>query len=710
MDLKNEILEIINKPNYNPLTIEDFSKILKNDNKEDLINSLNELVASSNLFLNKKKDRYLNRDNLGYHVGKISIRNPHFGFISSNDFHYDFYVEKNNFNDAFDNDEVLFMVTKSDRNYGSHSEAKVIKVLKRELEMVVGKVYQKKNNYYLDTKNFYKNDIFLKINDLNGAKIDDLVNVKITRFIYQNLEGDVVSVIGSSKAIGSDLLAIANKYGFSTTFPNEVIKVANSLSWDKDKERSRRKSSLDKTIYTIDGDDSKDLDDAISVKRLDNGNYFLGVYIADVSYFVTEGSPIDKEAFSRSTSLYLCDTVIPMLPFKLSNDLCSLNPQEEKLAIACEMEIDNKGNVLESNIFETIIMTKKRLSYSKCNKVLDGISVDKEYDSIKDDLELMLELSDVIGDAFDLRGMIDFDIPEGKIELDENGNVINVIKRERGLSEKIIENFMITANEAVASFIESLDLPFIYRVHDKPDVVKLFELKSLAQIMGYSIRTMHPSEVKRFLSSVKEEDEFLKLLTLRLMPKAIYSEDNIGHFGLGSRSYTHFTSPIRRYPDLIVHRLLRKYLFNHEIDENEFSLLETKIHDIGVWTSKKERDSIQCEYDVEDAKKCLYMSKFIGEKFIGRINSITNFGMFVTLDNTVEGMVRIRDMKDDYYIFDTNLFQLRGERTNRKFRVGDLVIVRLDDVNLKDNEINFSLVYNNSSSGKKYGKENHRKK
>ena len=712
MDFKNEILEIISKPNYTPLTIQEFLKVLKlNDSNLDILQkSLDDLIDSSDLFLNKKKDRYLSRGYLDYHVGTISIRNPHFGFIASSDFHYDFYIEKADFNDAFDNDEVLFSLVDGGKKKLNHqSEAKVLKVLKRKLEIVVGKVYQRKNDFLLDTKNFYKNDIYLKINNLNGAKIDDLVNVKITKYAYQNLSGDVISVIGSSKSIGSDILAIANKYGFQTSFDISVERDSSLLSWDKEKESKRRKPTGE-AIYTIDGDDSKDLDDAISVSRLSNGNYFLGVYIADVSYFVSEGSLIDKEAYSRSTSLYLCDTVIPMLPFKLSNDLCSLNPREEKLAIACEMEIDNKGKVLESSIFETIIKTKKRLTYSNCNKVLAGEAVDSEYDALKDELSLMLELSNIIKSSFDKRGMIDFDIPEAKIVLDDFGEVKDVIKRERGLSEAIIENFMICANETVASFIESLDLPFIYRIHENPDPIKLFELKTMAQVLGYSIRTMHPSEVKRFLSMVKEEDEFLKLITLRLMPKAIYSAENIGHFGLGSSSYTHFTSPIRRYPDLLVHRLLRKYLFKHEIDEKEFSYLNDKIEEIANHSSKKERASIQCEYEVNDMKMCSYMSHFIGEKYIGHINSITNFGMFITLDNTIEGMIRIKDMKDDYYIYDSNLFMLRGERTNRKFRIGDLVKVKLESVNLKDNEINFSLVYNNSSSGKKHGKENHRKK
>lgn len=706
MDIKSEILDMIIKPKYTPLTFEEFKEVL-DASDDELTIALEELMDESYLFLNKKKDRFLNRHLMGYSEGTISIKNQNFGFIVSNEFPYDLYVSKNKMLDAFDKDIVLFKAYKGYKSKdGRSDEAEVIKVLKHDFVTLVGKVYQNKNKYYLEN-----DKCKCLITELNGAKVDDIVNVKVLTYSNTLLTSSVISVIGSAKDIGIDILATAVKYGFNTKFGDDVLYEVKNISRDLDDEIKKRRLSLDKVIYTIDGDDSKDLDDAVCVKRLDNGNYFLGVYIADVSYYVLEGSKTDQEALSRGTSLYLIDTVIPMLPVRLSNDLCSLNPSEEKLTIACEMELDNKGSVISSDIFETVIKTKKRLTYSKCNELLEyGASSDASYNDLYDDLNLMSELSDILTEKFHKRGFIDFDIPKGKIVVDEKGKVIDVERIERGRSERIIENFMILANETVASTIEALDLPFIYRIHDKPDIIKLHDLKVVAGYMGYSLKADYANEVQKFLESIDEDDEFLKKLTLRAMPKAIYSEENIGHFGLASSAYTHFTSPIRRYPDLLVHRLLRKYLFKNEIDATEFRELNKKISAIAVQSSKKERDAVNAEYYIEDKKKCEYMENFVGSEFSGKINSITTFGLFITLDNTIEGLVRIKDMKDDYYIFNEHLYILKGERTGRKFRVGDSVKVKVEDVNKELNEIDFSLVYNSNRSGNRHGKENHRKK
>ncbi len=711
MDIKSELLEIVSKPTYKPLTLEEICDVLEIDEseKDSVLNVVLELIDESYLFYNKKKTRFLNRDLMGYHEGRVSIKNQNFGFITSSDFHYDLYVTKAALKDAYDKDLVLFKVNKEFKGSkrDSHDEATIIKILARDFLTLVGKVYQYKNAYYLENEKAK-----CLINNLNDAKVDDIVNVKITKYSFGMLEADVISKIGRASDIGIDILMQAVKHGFSTKFTEGVLHEVDAIERDIKSELERRENSFDKDIYTIDGDDSKDLDDAISIKRLDNGNYFLGVYIADVSYYVKEGSLVDKEAYSRGTSLYLIDKVIPMLPVRLSNDLCSLNPSEEKLAIACEMEVDKLGKVASSKIFETVIKTKGRLTYSKCNELLEkGTLNDALYnEKLFEVISLMKELSDILANKLHKRGSLDFDIPEGKVLVDDKGEVVDVVKVERGESERIIEQFMILANETVAETIYSLDLPFIYRVHDKPDIIKLHDLRVIAGYMGYSLRGEYSNEVQRFLESIDEADEFLKTLCLRAMPKAIYLEENIGHFGLASSCYTHFTSPIRRYPDLLVHRLIRKYLFKNEIDANEFSSLLTKISEIAAHSSKKERDSIMCEYDCDDMKKCEYMEKHIGEEYVGKISSITTFGIFVSLDNTIEGLIRIKDMHDDYYIFDQNLYMLRGERTNRKYRVGDSVKVKVVQVNKELGEIDFNLVYNNSRSGKKNGKENHRKK
>ena len=715
--MKNELLTIINSKEYQPLTFEEFFTKLELSTLEEgeiLKNTLNELLESGIVFLNKKKTRYILPKDLGYYRGRILIKNPNFGFIVSEDFKLDLYVSKYNFNEAMDRDEVLFKVNKyiHKKNDGkSKDEATIIKILKRNIETLVGTVKQRKNSYYLD---YDRDDIDkkIKITDLNGASVDDIVSVKITNYQYDYLDAKVLVKVGSKKDIGMDILTLAVEHGFDIKFSDSALYEVNNIESDITLETNRRRNSFDKIIYTIDGDDSKDLDDAISIKKLKNGNYFLGVYIADVSYYVNEGTYLDKDAYSRGTSLYLADRVIPMLPTKLSNDLCSLNPNEEKLAIACEMEIDCDGKIISSELFETVIKTTKRLTYNKCNEVLETKNCvsDSEYLEVLPHLEIMKELADILETKNTKRGSLDFDVPESKIIVNDKGEAIDVKLVERGISEKIIEVFMILANEAVASTFENLDLPFIYRVHDKPDVMKLQDLKVMAGYLGYSLRGNYATEIQKFLNSIKEEDAFLKTFVLRLMSKAIYSNENIGHFGLASDAYTHFTSPIRRYPDLIVHRLIRKYIFNSDINVNEFRSLTSKLEEIANHSSEKERASIQCEYDVDDMKKAEYMEKFVGKTFEGKISSITNFGMFITLPNTIEGLVRLKDMSDDYYIFNPTLYILKGERTNKRYRIGDDVLVKVVRSDKKMREIDFKLVYNRGDKDERYGKENSRKK
>ena len=715
--MKNELLTIINSKEYQPLTFEEFFTKLELSTLEEgeiLKNTLNELLESGVVFLNKKKTRYILPKDLGYYRGRILIKNPNFGFIVSEDFKLDLYVSKYNFNEAMDRDEVLFKVNKyiHKKNDGkSKDEATIIKILKRNIETLVGTVKQRKNSYYLD---YDRDDIDkkIKITDLNGASVDDIVSVKITNYQYDYLDAKVLVKVGSKKDIGMDILTLAVEHGFDIKFSDSALYEVNNIESDITLETNRRRNSFDKIIYTIDGDDSKDLDDAISIKKLKNGNYFLGVYIADVSYYVKEGTYLDKDAYSRGTSLYLADRVIPMLPTKLSNDLCSLNPNEEKLAIACEMEIDCDGKIISSELFETVIKTTKRLTYNKCNEVLETKNCvsDSEYLEVLPHLEIMKELADILEAKNTKRGSLDFDVPESKIIVNDKGEAIDVKLVERGISEKIIEVFMILANEAVASTFENLDLPFIYRVHDKPDVMKLQDLKVMAGYLGYSLRGNYATEIQKFLNSIKEEDTFLKTFVLRLMSKAIYSNENIGHFGLASDAYTHFTSPIRRYPDLIVHRLIRKYIFNGDINVNEFRSLTSKLEEIANHSSEKERASIQCEYDVDDMKKAEYMEKFVGKTFEGKISSITNFGMFITLPNTIEGLVRLKDMSDDYYIFNPTLYILKGERTNKRYRIGDDVLVKVVRSDKKMREIDFKLVYNRGDKDERYGKENSRKK
>lgn len=697
--IKEEILKIINDPKAQPLTSEEVRAHLSEDS-ENLDSILKEMVSSDEITMNKKKTRYMSLASVGIYKGVILIRNDNYGFIKAENFDFDFYVSKYDFYNAMDKDEVLFTIIKTS-TASSNSEAKVVKILSRNLKYAVGEVKLKKDRYYLELET---SDIKKKIylNNIKNAKISDIVRCEITKYDIDFCEANVVDVIGSKSDIGMDISQIVISLGMSLKFPDNVLYAAKNLEDDTKEEYKRRRDLTNKIIFTIDGVDAKDLDDAVGIEKLASGNYKLGVYIADVSHFVTEGSDIDKEAYNRGTSVYLTDRVIPMLPVRLSNDLCSLNHGENKLVIGCEMEIDNQGRVITSDIFEAVISTTKRLNYTDCNKVLtEGIESVPEYTDVYDSLLMMRELSQILINKRVKRGALDFDIPEGEVVVDEKGIPIDVVVRPRGISEKIIEEFMILANETVAETINHMDLPFIYRVHDKPDNLKLEELKITAGYLGYSVRGNYVSELQKFLESIDEKDAFLKTFVLRLMAKAVYSEENIGHFGLASECYTHFTSPIRRYPDLIVHRLLRKYLFNGDINPDDFLTLTNKIADIAYKSSQNERRAIDCEFKVTDMKEAEYMSYHIGEKFEGTISSITSFGMFITLENTIEGLVRLKDIEDDYYIYDQISHCIVGRNTQKKYRIGDVVKVKVANADKKTSEIDFKIVYNKVSTRKR---------
>ena len=415
----------------------------------------------------------------------------------------------------------------------------------------------------------------------------------------------------------------------------------------------------------------------------------------------------------RGTSVYLLDRVIPMLPVRLSNDLCSLNPHEEKLVIGCTMEIDNSGNVISSTLEEGIIKTTKRLSYQNCNRVLEeGVVTDLDYsEELIDNLRLMVKLKDILKEKRNRRGSIDFDTVEPKIILNESGEAIDIIPIERGVSEQIIEEFMIVCNETVAEFISNLDLPFIYRVHDKPDNIKFQMLKSMVSKLGYKLLGLYPKELQKLLNALDSKDNYIKNAMLRLMAKAVYSEENIGHFGLASRFYTHFTSPIRRYPDLLVHRLIRKYIFQNQnlLNEEEYRLLKDEIAQIALTSSNCERSAMECEFAVNDMKKAEYMSSFIGTIYEGIVTSIHKFGIFVTLPNTVDGLIRADNLRLNGFYFD-NYSNLYVNRNNKKISLGETLKVRLINSNKKTSEIDFELVYNNRGVSR-YGKyKGYRKK
>ena len=697
--LYDNLLSLFNDIKYQPKT---FDELLSECacNKEELQKVLDNLIKNFDVFLSKKGDKYLSSRNAHMYKGTITIKNSSFGFVS-NDYYPDIFVPGTEFRDAMNKDYVLYSLVNDD--YETYAE--VVKVLKHHYEYLVGKLEFHNNKYLLNANEKYLNKLVL-VTDTRGAKRGNIVRVKINSY-GDILKCSVVDILGDANSIGIDITMIAASFGVYREFDYDVINYTKEIECDIDLEKKRRKEYKDKRIFTIDSVSAKDLDDAVSIELLPNGNYELGVYIADVSYYVKEDSNLDLEARRRGTSVYLLDRVIPMLPERLSNDLCSLNPNEDKLVIACIMEIDHNGDVIDTKIEEGIIKTTKRLSYEASNDVLEnGLINHPDYEVALDSLKKMLELSKILNNKRISRGAIDFDTIEPDIILDENGKAIDIVAKPRGDAERIIEEFMIKANESVAELISSLDLPFIYRVHDKPDNIKFQTLKNFVAGLGYKLLSSHPMEIQKLLNMLDENDIYLKNTIIRLMAKAIYSSENIGHFGLASSCYTHFTSPIRRYPDLLVHRLIRKYLFNNEniLSDLEYEQLLSKIDEIAYTSSEAERNAMACEYAVDDMKKAEYMSSFIGEVFTGVVSSVHNFGVFVGLENTVEGLIKKDELKLKGFYYNNQGYYL-NMRTNKKIALGDKIKVRLSCADKKLSEIDFDLVYNNSGV-RRYGRKN----
>ena len=462
-------------------------------------------------------------------------------------------------------------------------------------------------------------------------------------------------------------------------------------------------------IFTIDGSHTKDIDDAISIEKLENGNYLLGVHIADVSYYVRPNTKLYEEAMNRGTSVYLADRVIPMLPHKLSNGICSLNEGEIRLTESCLMEIDKKGKVVSSEIFESFIKSRKKMTYECVNQILEQNIIPKGYEEFVDTLKLMEELSSILRKEKIERGYIDFNIDEPTVVVDESGKAVDVIVQKRGVGEKLIEDFMIVANEAVASTIYFMDLPFIYRVHGEPSEEKIKQFLTFVSTLGYTVKgnlnNLTPKEMQKILDILNDKKEFsvLSNLMLRSMQKAIYDTNNIGHFGLASKCYTHFTSPIRRFPDTTVHRLIRMYLFEHKMDVETIASLEKELKEIAEHSSETERASIECEREVTNMKIAEYMEGHIGETFKGMISTVTNFGLFVELPNLIEGLIHIDDLTDDHYIYDEATFTLRGVKNKRGYRLGDTVEVILKSANKELKQVDFVIL--NEKNKKLYAKD-----
>ena len=550
----------------------------------------------------------------------------------------------------------------------------------------------------LDEENL-KMNVIIEKDDIHGAVDGHKVQVRLLEQKSDHTyRGEVTKILGHKNDPGVDILSIVYKYNISDTFPEEVIEQLKTIPSEvSDEDKVGRTDLTDITIFTIDGDDTKDIDDAVSIKKLQNGNYELGVHIADVSYYVKEGTPLDVNAMDRGTSVYLVDRVIPMIPHQLSNGICSLNEGVERLTISCVMEINLDGKIVDYNIFPSYIRSRKKMTYKNVNSILEKNIVPEGYEEFADDLRLMAELAKILRKSKIKRGYLDFDVDEAKILVDEKCHPTDIVLRERGVGENLIEDFMIIANECVATHIFYMELPFIYRVHEVPKEEKIHDFLSYIGTLGYvykgNMKDNNPKAVQGLLEFLKDKKEFkiLSTLLLRSMQKAVYKPQNLGHYGLASKCYTHFTSPIRRYPDTTVHRLLRTYLFNNDLSPETISHWENKLPVVAEIASSRERASINCEREVDDMKMAEYMEDHIGEEFKGMISGITNFGIFIQLDNLVEGLCRLADMKE-FYHYDEKAMCVVGEKTKTKYSLGDEVVVKVVRASKEEQTIDFEIL------------------
>ncbi len=646
------------------------------------------------------KDKYMMLENSHLRKGVMRANKKGFGFVEVEGLDDDIYVSQDNMNGAIHDDVVLVEIT-SKMNI-DRIEGRVLKIIERKIQKYIGLMkFDSKGmgHVILDDSKIKLNIQVPKEKSLNAVDGHKVV-VEVDKMMNHNgrCEGHVCEIIGHVNDPGVDILSIIYKYNINVDFPDEVKSQVASMPMEVyESDLKGRRDLRDQVIFTIDGDDTKDIDDAISIEKLSNGHYRLGVHIADVSYYVKEGSPLDTEAMDRGTSVYLVDRVIPMLPHELSNGICSLNPNVDRLAMSCVMEFNSEGKQLDYEIFPSVIRSRIQMTYKKVNSILEKNIIPEGYEDFADDLRTMEELAEILRKAKVKRGYIDFGVEEAKILVDENCVPTDVVLRERGMGENLIEDFMIAANECVATHIYFMNLPFIYRVHEYPKEEKIRSFLGFVSSLGYqvngNIKDVKPTTMQAILKQLQDKPEYkiLSSLLLRSMQKAVYKPENLGHYGLASKCYTHFTSPIRRYPDTTVHRLLRTYLVEGKVDMQTIKKWEEKLVYIAEHSSERERASVDCEREVDDMKMAEYMEKHIGEEYEGMISSITSFGMFVELDNLIEGLVPLRDMKD-FFHFDEERMTLTGEKSHVKYSIGERVVIKVVRASKEEKTIDFEVV------------------
>lgn len=689
---KQMLTELVHDKAYVPMKAKEIAMLLNIPKamRGELQEVLDELVSEGKLGISKK-GKYGKPETFAV-VGTFTGHARGFGFVTVEGMEQDVFIPEDKTGSALNGDKVQIVIESEGRN-GRRAEGTVLKVLEHANSQLVG-YYQKNKNFGFvipDDQKIAK-DIFIPQGCDMGAVTGHKVVVKVTDFGDERKkpEGRIKEILGHVNDPGTDILSLVRAYNLPEVFPEEVMKelehVPDSLPTEGLKDLPEgfegRKDLRDLQTVTIDGEDAKDLDDAVTLELLENGNYRLGVHIADVSHYVKEGSELDKEALKRSTSVYLVDRVIPMLPHKLSNGICSLNAGTDRLALSCIMEIDPQGRVLGHEITETVIRVDRRMTYTAVNAIVTDRDEKtmEEYADFVDMFDLMKELADILREKRRQRGSINFDFPESKIILDEKGRPVEIKPYERNAATKIIEDFMLMANETIAEDYFWQDIPFVYRTHDNPDPEKMKRLGVFINNFGYTIRThdgeVHPKELQKLLKKIEgtEEEALISRLTLRSMKQAKYMPVCSGHFGLAAKYYTHFTSPIRRYPDLQIHRIIKENL-RGGLSEKRIAHYDKILTGVTIQCSATERRAEEAERETIKLKKCEYMSKRIGEIFDGVISGVTNWGFYVELPNTVEGLVHVNELHGDYYVFNEERMELKGEMSGKTYKLGQKIQV-----------------------------------
>ena len=721
-----KVLNLIKDKDYGPMKAKEIAMIMhvpKNEYNE-LLRILGKLEMEMKIQKNRK-NQYRSVDKV-YYDGIYRKNQKGFGFVKIEDQEDEIYIAKENSKNALNGDRVLIEIIE-EKNKVKKAEGKVVKILKHEKDTVVG-IFQNNKSFGFvvpDDKNF-GTDIFISKKNFGKARNNHKVLVKIVKYPEKGkkAEGKIIEVLGNVNEAGVDMLSLIKEYKLPSTFPELVVEEAKKCGNKIDeKDIVKRRDLRQDIIFTIDGEDAKDLDDAVKVTKLENGNYKLDVHIADVSHYVKPNSLLDKEALIRGTSIYMLGRVIPMLPRELSNGICSLNAGEDRFTLSCSMEINNKGEVISSDVYKAVINVKERMTYKNVQKILNFIhteeqelsnstnvmeskivdNVDEEvinrYKPYISEFKLMEELAQILKNKRLEKGYLNLDIPESKIELDIDGRVTNIKKYETTFANEIIEQFMLIANETIAEKFFWLDAPFIYRVHEKPDYEKVKELNKFLFNFGLKIKAnkdnIYPKEFAKVLEEVqgKQEEKVVSNLVLRTLKVARYEAINEGHFGIASKYYCHFTSPIRRYPDLFIHRIISKYLEdNYNVEENFVEEYKKQAEERAKQSSEREMIATKVERESEDIKKAEYMESRIGEEYQGIISSVTSFGIFVELENTVEGLIRFDDLGDEYFIYDEERKILIGENTKTTYKIGDKINIRVKDASKLMRTVDFEKI------------------